>query len=40
MAVFAPSLAAVTAWFAPFPPQQIASLCPQRVSPTLGSFAT
>jgi len=40
MAVFAPSLAAITHWFAPFPPKPIENLSPWRVSPTLGNRGT
>jgi len=40
MAVFAPSLAAITHWFAPFPPKPIENWSPWSVSPTLGNRGT
>ena len=40
MAVFAPSLAAITHWFAPFPPNPLLNLLPWMVSPGLGSLGT
>jgi len=40
IAVFAPSLAAITHWFAPFPPKPIENLSPCSVSPTLGNRGT
>ena len=40
MAVGAPNLDAVTPWLAPFPPQQMESLWPNRVSPDRGKLVT
>ena len=40
MAVLAPSLAAMTHWLAPFPPNPLQKLEPLIVSPGLGSLGT